>query len=163
MTLQVIPNNYQKKDNQMTTIAIAPTTKAEVRAGGSLSFSCDVSLSEAEQIIISVEEAEYDWATQTSTKTGVIKKYRLETISYRSGYSTDNEAVAISNVEVRGFKKDGGLRYRTEHLYRVTNDITEQIPDSYHDYARKEFAKSMVELQDRLTQMTNNGVNTNGK
>ena len=62
---------------------------------------------------------------------------------------------------MRGFRKDGGLKFRDTSFYGqapVMNKVMPQIPDSYHDYAREAWAKEAIELQKKLTNMTAIGV-----
>lgn len=138
-----------------------PQTKANTHSG--ISFSCDVKLSDSQQIIIDVPEVEWDYTINKYKKTGVIKKYRLEEIQYGIKWGDDNrEQVILDGIKVRGFRKDGGLRFRDETLYYLTDELLKevmaQIPDDYHNYAREEFAKTMADLQQLLTAITNNGV-----
>lgn len=128
-----------------------------------ISFSCDVELSDTQQIIIDVPEVEWDYTINKYKRTGGIKKYRLEEIQYGIAWGEDNkEQVILDNIKVRGFRKDGGLRFRDETLWHLTDDMRKevmaQIPDEYHDYAREEFASEMAKLQQLLTTITNNGV-----
>ena len=136
-----------------------PQTKVNAYYG--VNFSCLIKLSDTEQIIVDVPEMTYDYNASKYVKTGGIKKYRLEELSYGIGYGEEHQ-VKLEHIRVRGFRKDGGLRYRQETLWHLTDEalkeVIAQIPDEYHNYAREEFAYKMVELQENLTKLTNNGV-----
>jgi hypothetical protein len=136
----------------MTTLQVKEDTK--VNANGNLSFYCYVTLKDSEQILLDVEERE--WTNGSYKGTGVFKKVRLEELCYQSGGKDD--IVSIYSLEVRGFRKDKGLRYRTERVYHLDQKTIEQIPDHYHNYAREAFAKKVIELQQQLTTMTNEGI-----
>lgn len=138
-----------------------PQTKADTSSG--ISFNCHVKLSDTEQIIIDVPMVEYDYTLSKYKKTGELKKYRLEELQYGIKWGNENQdQIILDGIKVRGFRKDGGLRFRDETLYYLSDEILkeviEQIPDEYHNYAREEFAKEMADLQQLLTKLTNNGV-----
>jgi hypothetical protein len=141
----------------MTTLEVQKETK--VNGNGNLSFYCYVTLKDSEQIIIDIEEQA--WRGGSYQKTGVIKKVRLEQLSYQS--KNDNDIVTLHALEVRGFRKDKGLRYRTEMVYHLDQKVIDQIPDEYHNYAKEKFAKEVSELQNRLTTMTNGGIQIGNK
>ena len=131
-------------------------TETDVNVSSNLSFYCYVTLQDSEQIIIDIEETE--WKNGSYQPTGVIKKFRLEKLTYQN-YSLKNHSwVNLHSIEVRGFRKDKGLRYRTEYFHNLSQLVIDQIPDKYHNYAREGFAKEVVELQEQLTTMTNEGV-----
>jgi hypothetical protein len=136
----------------MATLEINKETK--VNESSNLSFSCRVVLEDNKQILIDLEERE--WQGGNLVPTGVLKKVRLEELNYSTDYKENT--VHLNQIEVRGFKKDGGLRYRSEYVYHLEQKTIDQIPDEYHDYAREAFAKEMVRLQEELTTMTNKGV-----
>ena len=135
-----------------TTLEVREDTK--VNASSNLSFYCYVTLKDSEQILIDIDEKQ--WVNGSYQSTGVIKKVRLEQISYQSGHS-DN-TVNLYSLEVRGFRKDKGLRFRTDRVYSPDQKVIDQIPYQYHNYAVEAFNKEMKELQDQLTHMTNQGV-----
>ena len=137
----------------MATLTTQEETK--VNANSYLSFSCNTKLKDSEQILIDIEERQ--WTNGSYQGTGVFKKVRLEELTYNSARS-DNNTVSIYSLEVRGFRKDKGLRYRTEVVYNLDQKTIDQIPDEYHNYAREAFAKEMIELQQQLTTMTNEGL-----
>lgn len=138
----------------MTILEIQKET--DVNVSSNLSFYCYVTLQDSEQIIIDIEETE--WRNGSYQSTGVIKKFRLEKLTYQN-YSLKNHSwVNLHSIEVRGFRKDKGLRYRTEYFHSLSQLVIDQIPDKYHDYAREAFAKEVVELEEQLTSMTNEGV-----
>lgn len=150
---------YGIRNKQMTTqLEIQKETK--VSAYGNLSFYCTVTLKDSEQILIDVEERQ--WTSGSYQGTGVIKKVRLEQLSYQSARS-DSPVVSLNSLEVRGFRKDKGLRYRTEMVYNLEQKVIDQIPDHYHNYAREAFAKEVIQLQEELTTMTNEGVKIGNK
>ena len=136
----------------MTTLEIK--NKTDVNASSNLSFYCTVTLKDSEQILLDIEEKE--WTSGSYKGTGVFKKVRLEKLSYQSRHN--NAIVSIYSLEVRGFRKDKGLRYRTEQVYNLDQKTIDQLPDHYHNYAREAFAKEVIELQQQLTTMTNEGL-----
>lgn len=136
----------------MTTLEVQKETK--VNASSNLSFYCSVTLEDSKQILIDIEERQ--WTGGSYQGTGVIKKVRLEQLSYHS--RSNNDIVCLYSIEVRGFRKDKGLRYRTEQIHYLDKKVIDQIPDEYHNYAREAFAKEVIELQQQLTTMTNEGV-----
>lgn len=137
--------------------------ETKVNTNSNLSFHCYVTLKDSEQIIIDIEEKDYQTVNgnYTLVKTGVVKKVRLEELIYQSDYA--DGIVKLSAIEVRGFKKDMGLRYRSDRYFSVDQEVIDQIPDEYHNYAREAFAKEVIELQQRLTKMTNKGVKIGSK
>ena len=137
----------------MTTLEIQHETK--VHATSSLSFYCYVTLKDSEQIIIDIPEKE--WTGGSYKLTGEIKKVRLEQICYQSGYG-DNPQVYLFSIQVRGFRKDKGLRYREHSVHNPDQEVIDQIPAEYHTYARVAFVKKVAELQEQLTTMTNGGI-----
>lgn len=147
----------------MTPTLIAPSTETKVQASNTLSFYCYTILAEAEQIIINIEETEYKDVngSYTQVPTGVVNKYRLESLIY-TGYSDGmTEGIRLDRIVVRGFRKDGGLKFRDTSFYGqapIMNKVMPQIPDSYHDYAREAWEKEAIELQKKLTNMTAIGV-----
>jgi hypothetical protein len=136
----------------MATLEIQKETK--VNANGNLSFYCSVTLEDSKQILIDIEERK--WTGGSYQGTGVTQKVRLEQLSYHS--RNNNDIVGLYSIEVRGFRKDKGLRYRTEQVHYLDQKVIDQIPDEYHNYAREAFAKEMIELQQQLTTMINEGV-----
>lgn len=138
----------------MTTLEIQQVTV--VNTNSNLSFYCTVTLKDSEQILLDIEERQ--WVNGNYQGTGVIKKFRLEKITYQNYSRTDYNTVNLYSIEVRGFRKDKGLRYRTDQFHNIEQKMIDQIPDHYHNYAREAFAKEAIELQQRLTLMTNEGV-----
>jgi hypothetical protein len=147
------------------TTALEINTETKVNLSSNLSVNCYVTLADTEQIIISIEETEGVWSNTTYTlkKTGVISKYRLERLVYQTGYGNHEGEVSLHAIQVRGFKKDGGLRYRDTQFYNLDKETLDQIPDKYHNYAREAFAKEVVKLQTRLTNLINKGVKVEPK
>ena len=148
--------------NKMTT-TLAPSTETKVNVSNTLSFYCYTTLSDTEQIILEIEETDYKTVNgqYTQVPTGVVNKYRLESLIY-TGYSDGGtEGIHLDRIIVRGFRKDGGLKFRDTSFYGqapVMNKVMPQIPDSYHDYARQAWAEQAIELQKKLTNMTTIGV-----
>ena len=139
----------------------APTATSSVSATSGLYFSCNVVLSETEQIIIHKEVTEGSWVNSQYVviTTGETQPYRLEELNYAS---TDGQ-VRLSSMTIRGFRKDKGLRFRDSHIYLHdtypgAKALIDQVPDEYHDKARQAFAENMADLQVCLTTTTNNGV-----
>lgn len=149
---------YGIRSKTMTTLKIQETTK--VNTSGNLSFYCYVTLKDSEQIIIDIQEKE--WSGGTYQLTGVTKKARLEQICYQSGCE-DTPNVYLYSLEVRGFRKDKGLRYRTDRVYSPDQSVIDQIPAEYHNYARVAFVNKVAELQQQLTTMTNGGIQIGNK
>lgn len=138
----------------MATLEVQHETK--VNTSGHLSFYCYVTLKDNEQMLIDIEETE--WNGNSWVGTGVSKKFRLEKITYQNYSRTSYDWVNLYSIEVRGFRKDKGLRYRTDTFHSPSQLVIDQIPDHYHNYAREAFAKEVITLQERLTHMTNKGV-----
>jgi hypothetical protein len=141
------------------TTAIAVNEKTEVNSSNQLSFSCYVTLSDKEQIIISIEETEGVWSNNgySLKPTGVVKKYRLEQLRYNTG-GGENKEVSLRAIQVRGFRKDGGLKFRDTQFWHLDQKVIDQIPDEYHNYAREAFAREVVILQGKLTNLIKEGV-----
>lgn len=139
-------------------MAITVKEETKINTSSNLSFYSYITLKDSEQIIIDIEEKELQSVNgnYTQVKTGVIKKFRLEELIYQSDYA--DGIVKLYAIEVRGFKKDMGLRYRSDRQYNLDQEVIDQIPDEYHNYAKEAFAKEVIELQQRLTTMTNEGV-----
>jgi len=156
MKQKKIPNYGIRSKGMTTTLEIQKET--QVNTSSNLSFYSYVILKDSEQILIDLEEEEYKTVNghYTKVKTGVIKKVRLEKISYQSGRS--DSTVNLYSLEVRGFRKDKGLRFRTDMVYSPDQKVIDQIPDEYHNYAREAFAKEIIQLQEELTTMTNGGI-----
>lgn len=136
----------------MATLSMREETK--VSAGRNLSFYCHIVLKDSEQILIDIEERE--WVNGSYKSTGNTRRVRLEQLSYQS---RSNDGIAsLYSLEVRGFKKDKGLRFRSDMVHHFTKEVIDQIPDEYHNYAREAFAKEVIKLQEELTTMTNGGI-----
>lgn len=136
----------------MATLELQSETK--VNTGRSLSFYCYVALKDSEQILIDIEERE--WVNSSYKSTGKTRRVRLEQLSYQS---RSNDGIAtLYSLQVRGFRKDGGLRFRSDMVYHLDQKTIDQIPDEYHNYAREAFAKTVIQLQEELTTMTNGGL-----
>ncbi len=127
-------------------------TKLRMNRHG-LSMWCSVTLSDLDQIIIEVKEEEYDYSQHKFVLKG-LKKVRLEEMSY--DLSKDNTEFRLEAITVRGFRKDGGLRARTESFYEITAGIISQIPDHYHDKAREYFFEATQELSKNLQKVIDN-------
>lgn len=152
MKQKKIPNYGIRSKGMTTTLEVKEDTK--VSASSNLSFYCYVTLKDSEQILIDLEETA--WTNGSNQKTGVIKKVRLEKLTYQSGYQ--DSVVSLYALEVRGFRKDKGLRFRSDMVYSLDQKVIDQIPNDYHNYAVEAFNKEVKELQDQLTHMTNQGV-----
>lgn len=142
-------------------IAVAPTTEAKVNAQSNFVFSCYVELAEAEQILIEVAEMVYDHNVNNWVSAPIKAKYRLERLDYRAcrDYDGDDSLAKFDGGIIRGFRKDGALRYRETYIPRQQfADVLAQIPDHYHDYAREQFAIHMARLQDQINDTTKNGL-----
>jgi hypothetical protein len=155
----------------MNSTQLAPNTETELNTSSNLSFFCYVTLSEKEQIILEREKIDGDWVNGVfvGTNTGIMEKFRLEQLHYsgygdgllnRATHSVDS-GVYLDRITVRGFRKDGGLKFRDTQLYGASPAVAEmlpQIPDHYHDYARQEFAKEAIKLQTQLKELIKAGV-----
>ena len=139
-------------------MSITIKEETKVNTSSNLSFNSYTTLKDNEQILIDIEEKDYQSVNgnYTQVKTGVVKKFRLEELIYQTDYK--DGVVKLYAIEVRGFKKDMGLRYRSDRHYDLDQEVIDQIPDEYHNYAREEFAKEVIRLQQQLTTMTNEGV-----
>ena len=144
----------------MTTATAVLTKTAKVEVSSSVYFNCYITLSELEQKTIEIEDFEYVYSNGTSTlnPTGVKRKVRLEKLIYGKDNWNNDSQVKLESIVVRGYRKDGAIRFRDEHLRYITKEVLEQIPDSYHDYARQAFDKHSKELQAHITEMINNGL-----
>ena len=149
----------------MSQAKIAPTTETKVKTSSTISFYCYVTLSESEQIIVTKEVSDGNWinGVYVASGTKITEKYRLEALIY-AGHgepSQFNTGVYLDRIIVRGFTKEGALRYRDTTFYcnsPALSQVIPQIPDNYHDYARKAFAERAIKLQEQLSNLTNQGV-----
>jgi len=155
----------------MNSTQLAPNTETKLDTSSNLSFFCYVTLSEKEQIILEKEKIDGDWVNGVfvGTNTGIMEKFRLERLMY-SGYgdgmvkrvtNSVHSGVYLDRITVRGFRKDGGLKFRDMELYGASPAVEKllpQIPDHYHDYARQEFAKEAIKLQTQLKELIKAGV-----
>ena len=144
---------------KMTTTTIAPTTEATVNAQSSFGFSCYVQLAETERIFIEMGQMVYDQNLRKYVLSADKEKYQLEELQYHLGYGDEANTATFHNAVVRGFRKDGALRYRTTYIpHHAIQEVLKQIPDQYHDYARQAFDEKMAELQKKLDTTIKNGV-----
>jgi hypothetical protein len=118
-----------------------------------VSLWCQTTLSDLDQIIIEVEDKEYDYAKGQYVVKG-LKKVRLEEMSY--DLNRNESEFRLENLTVRGFRKDGGLRARTELVHEITAGIITQIPDHYHDRAKEYFFEATQSLKNKITQIIDN-------
>lgn len=129
----------------MGTIELAPTTKANVSANASFGFSCYVKLSDTEKILVDVTTPTYD--NSTLKYVDKQEKVQLEELHYHN----EHGSVILSSMVVRGFRKDGALRFRSNYLaHKNTPSVIKQIPPHYHDYAKEAFKKEMLRLKTEL-------------
>jgi hypothetical protein len=130
--------------------------KAETttRTWGSVNFSISVHLADLEQIVIDVPVTE--WRNGTNTVVGT-EKARLEAFHYSFKRDCD-EPMVLSHIIVRGFRQDKKLKARNTHLYNVTDEVLAQIPDEYHNHARKAFAEQIEKSRNELLQIEANGL-----
>ncbi len=131
-------------------------TKSETKIRHSrnyVSLWCQTTLSDLDQIIIEVEDKEYDYAKGQYVVKG-LKKVRLEEMSY--DLNRNESEFRLENLTVRGFRKDGGLRARTELVHEITAGIITQIPDHYHDRAKEYFFEATQSLKNKITQIIDN-------
>lgn len=139
---------------------LAPTTKAEVNAQSSFGFSCYVELAETERIIIEVAQQVYDHKVNNWVLAPK-EKFQLERLDYRlhRDYDTDEQEAQFDGGIIRGFRKDGALKYRETYIPRHQfAEVLAQIPDHYHDYAKEQFNIKMAKLQEQLTATIKNGL-----
>ena len=142
------------------TQTIKPTDTATIGGGASFGFSCYTTLAETERIIIEISRVEYNYGLNSYQPTGDKEKYQLERLDYSMDYNDKNQVVFNGGI-IRGFRKDGALRYRPTyipHNSRTYKEVLAQIPDHYHDYARNHFAKEMQEILDKVKETQQNGV-----
>jgi hypothetical protein len=134
-------------------IQLEPTTKATVNSNASFGFSCSVKLSDSEKILVDITTRSYDYAQNSWVENN--EKAQLEELHYH----TWGGAVTLSSMVVRGFRKDGALRFRTTYVsQKDTTNVLKHIPAHYHDYAKEAFKKDMAKLQTELTKTINKGV-----
>jgi hypothetical protein len=145
----------------VTTPTLAPTTKAKVNAQSSFGFSCYVELAETERIIIEVAQQVYDSKVNNWVISPTKEKYQLERLDYRANhdYNWGDKEAQFDGGIIRGFRKDGALRYRETYIPRHQfAEVLAQIPDHYHDYAREQFTIKMQELQEQVEITIKNGL-----
>jgi hypothetical protein len=118
-----------------------------------LTMACAVTLSDLDQIIIEVEDKEYDYSQRNYVLKG-LKKVRLEELHY--DLSQEQNEFRLDTLTVRGFRKDKGLRARTEHVGEITAGIISQIPDHYHDRAKDFFFEASQTLLKKINQTIDN-------
>lgn len=118
-----------------------------------LTMACAVTLSDLDQIIIEVEDKEYDYSQRKYVLKG-LKKVRLEELHY--DLSQEQNEFRLDTLTVRGFRKDKGLRARTEHVGEITAGIISQIPDHYHDRAKDFFFEASQTLLKKINQTIDN-------
>lgn len=129
----------------MGTVELAPTTKATVSANASYGFSCYVKLSDTEKILVDVVTQEYDYTSNQYVDKQ--EKMQLEELHY----NTWDKTVTLNSIVVRGFRKDGALRFRSSYVsQRNTASVIKQIPKHYHDYAKEAFKTEMLKLKTEL-------------
>lgn len=131
-------------------------TKSETKIRHSyerLTMACAVTLSDLDQIIIEVEDKEYDYSQRNYVLKG-LKKVRLEELHY--DLSQEQNEFRLDTLTVRGFRKDKGLRARTEHVGEITAGIISQIPDHYHDRAKDFFFEASQTLLKKINQTIDN-------
>jgi hypothetical protein len=116
-------------------------------------MACAVTLSDLDQIIIEVEDKEYDYSQRNYVLKG-LKKVRLEELHY--DLSQEQNEFRLDTLTVRGFRKDKGLRARTEHVGEITAGIISQIPDHYHDRAKDFFFEASQTLLKKINQTIDN-------
>jgi len=134
-------------------IEIEPTLKATVNSNASFGFSCHVKLSDSEKILVDITTSSYDDTQRKYIDHN--EKAQLEELHYH----TWGGAVTLSSMVVRGFRKDGALRFRTTYVsQRDTAKVLKQIPAHYHNYAKEAFKKDMAKLQTELTKTINKGI-----
>lgn len=139
---------------------LAPTTKAKVNAQSSFGFSCYVELAETERIIIEVAQQVYDHKVNNWVLAPK-EKFQLERLDYRVNrdFDSDDREAQFDGGIIRGFRKDGALRYRETYIPRHQfAEVLAQIPDHYHDYAKEQFNIKMAKLQEQLTATIKNGL-----
>ena len=118
-----------------------------------VTMSCVVTLSDLDQIIIEVEDREYDYSQGKYVLKG-LKKVRLEELHY--DLSQEQTEFRLESLNVRGFRKDKGLRARVENVWEITAGVISQIPDHYHDRARDFFFEASQELLKKVNQTIDN-------
>ena len=137
---------------------LEPTKEAQVNTFADFTFSCEVTLAETQRIIITLNISETLWDSGLGQYVTTIepKKFQLEKLSY---YVNGNNQCSFRGGTLRGFRKDGALKYRESYI--PTSNISEalqQIPTHYHDYAIKEFNEKMLELSKDISLTIQNGV-----
>ena len=135
-------------------IELIEKAETTTRTWGSVDFTISVHLSDLEQIVIDVPV--YEWRGGQNTLIAT-ERARLEAFHYSFKRDCD-EPMVISHIIVRGFRQDKRLKARNTHLYYVTDEVLAQIPDEYHNYARKAFAEHIEKSRKDLLQIEANGL-----
>jgi hypothetical protein len=142
------------------TTALNTATETDIRYLG-ISFSITTTLSDYEQIVISVPTLEYKNVNTRWTRVNTGNKdFRLEKLHY----SLEGETVSLSSIEGRGFTKAGTLKVRD--LYFYSKDLIEypeilaQIPDHFHDQAKAKFIEGVKEVVQKANAISANGLST---
>ena len=106
-------------------------------------LSVTVELSDLDKIVIDVPVKEWQNGNYVSTGT---EKYLLEKLYYR----TNDEEFILDHIGGRGFRRDKKLRVRDSWSYDITQEVIDQIPASYHEYAKEQFEVELAEVEKEL-------------
>ena len=137
------------------TTTIAPTTETKVSGNTYFSFTCYVDLADTEKILIELSDMEYDQSKGNWVLSSTKQKYQLEQLCY----TNEGNEVKFYGATIRGFRKDGALKFRSTYLPSYNKqEAIQQIPMHYHDYAIKKFNDEMNELLNDVTTTIKNGV-----
>ena len=135
----------------MATAQVINKQSTSTTTHSGVSVSVYVFLSDLEQIVIDVPIVE--WKNGSRIHVGT-EKFRIEELNY----GTHEGQFKLNGISGRGFRQDGKLKVRDTHLYYYDQAVLDQIPDEYHDYAIKAFAKEVVELENELQAIKHNGL-----
>lgn len=138
----------------MATIEAVQTTP-KATGVSYITFNCNVQLADSDRILIEAEVMEFD--SQKGQWVQVKRKFRLEELIYHNDSNARNHT-RLSGIKVRGFRKDGALKARTQTIYRFNDELLAQIPDHFHDPARKMFLEAMNNLLTEIREALNKGV-----
>jgi hypothetical protein len=130
-----------------------PTTRTN--HWSSIGLSVDVLLSDLEQIVIDVPLWEWSGGKQTLIGT---EKFLLESLSYHT--DSDSGEFILQSIRGRGFRRDKKLKAREHWINNnwITQEVIDQIPVEYHNYAEKEFSYRIEEMEQDLQTYKTNGL-----
>mgnify|MGYP006277385327 FL=1 len=141
--------------------------KDEFNSSLGLSYKC--SFLPTEEIILYTHEYETVWNYSAGGTHTFIKKEPIKFIlkelcysyNHYNHYDDYGDSFHLDRIVVLGFRKDNKVKAKTEWLNTRTpqfDEVVSQIPDNYHDRARKAFQELTQQLQEELNRVIKNGV-----